>query len=361
MTNTIILAYKDYEAMVSSTPVYLHDILDKSIIEYPIEAAKGSNITIIVDECHKEKFEKYSQLANIAYATDDTTAYSAIKSALNDDPTVIIDGNNASLIAKDITDFAEGCQEDGGDIVTLNRSETDYNLIYLASNTLANGCESLEELLKLQQVVEFEVPAGFESISLIVNRYELSLTEDLIREQIITEWLYRGVTIKNMDSVTIGPDVEIGVETIIYPNTYITGKVSIGEACKLGPFLRIRQKAKLADGVKIGNFVELKNTTMGKKSASAHLSYLGDTTIGEKVNIGCGVITVNYDGKNKHQTIIEDEAFIGCNTNLIAPVTVGADALVAAGSTVTKNVPAKSLCFARARQINKEGYKRPKK
>ena len=130
----------------------------------------------------------------------------------------------------------------------------------------------------------------------------------------------------------------------------------IGSATAIGPFAHIRPDSNLGDNVKIGNFVEVKKSTLGEGSKVSHLSYIGDAKIGSHVNVGCGTITVNYDGKNKHLTTIEDDAFIGCNSNLIAPVTVGKGAYVAAGSTITKNVPESSLAIARARQENKEGY-----
>ena len=124
----------------------------------------------------------------------------------------------------------------------------------------------------------------------------------------------------------------------------------------VGPYVHLRPQTVLADGVKVGNFVEVKNSQVGKGSKIPHLSYIGDTDMGAGVNIGSGTITVNYDGKHKHRTMIEDEAFIGCNTNLVAPVTVGAGAYVAAGSTITKDVPAEALGVARARQSNIEGW-----
>ncbi len=124
----------------------------------------------------------------------------------------------------------------------------------------------------------------------------------------------------------------------------------------------MRPKTVLSKGVKVGNFVEVKNTIVGEKSKIPHLSYIGDTDMGAGVNIGSGTITVNYDGKKKYRTTIEDNAFIGCNTNLVAPVTVGKGAYVAAGSTITKHVPPESLGVARARQSNLEGWvKRQKK
>lgn len=361
MTNSIIFAYKKEKAMKSSTPIYLHDLLDVPMIDYVMEAMNGNKKTLIVDAQEASKFDKYTNSADVLSFSDEKKMYSELFLQLPKEDNTIISNGNTPMLGEDYIKKLI----DNADRSNLNVTSLSYNLkptgvFYIKNEIFHDKYETITELLDQEEIGNFDI-IGEDEFFPITNRYQLSLIENDIRRDIIKKHLFNGVSVKNIDSVTIGPNVEIGEETIIYPNTYITGKVSIGEGCKLGPFLRIRQAAKLADGVKIGNFVELKNATMGKKSASAHLSYLGDTTIGEKVNIGCGVITVNYDGKNKHHTTIEDEAFIGCNTNLIAPVTVGADALVAAGATVTKDVPAKALCFARARQVNKEGYKRPKK
>lgn len=124
----------------------------------------------------------------------------------------------------------------------------------------------------------------------------------------------------------------------------------------IGPFAHIRPHSDINDEVKVGNFVEIKKAVFGKGSKASHLSYIGDAEVGADVNIGCGTITVNYDGKNKFLTKIEDGAFIGCNSNLVAPVTVGKGAYVAAGSTITEDVPGEALAVARARQVNKEDY-----
>jgi bifunctional UDP-N-acetylglucosamine pyrophosphorylase/glucosamine-1-phosphate N-acetyltransferase len=132
----------------------------------------------------------------------------------------------------------------------------------------------------------------------------------------------------------------------------------VGENCNIGPFARLRPGTNLSNDVNVGNFVEIKNSTVATYSKINHLSYIGDSTIGEQVNIGAGTITCNYDGKNKHQTIIEDNTFIGSNSALIAPVTIAYSSTVAAGSVITDDVPKKSLSIARGRQKNIENWKR---
>ncbi|CAM3255173.1 bifunctional UDP-N-acetylglucosamine diphosphorylase/glucosamine-1-phosphate N-acetyltransferase GlmU [Filibacter tadaridae] len=221
------------------------------------------------------------------------------------------------------------------------------------------------------------------------DRVVLSEAERVMRRRIAEKHMRNGVTIINPDNTYISAGAEIGRDTILQPGTLIEGATIIGEMCiigpnsqvidsaigdgttvhssvvktskigastTIGPFAHIRPESDLGDHVKIGNFVEVKKSVLGEGSKVSHLSYIGDAKVGTDVNVGCGTITVNYDGKNKYVTTIEDDAFIGCNSNLIAPVTVGKGAYVAAGSTISKNVPESSLAIARARQENKEGY-----
>ncbi|MFP5504726.1 MAG: bifunctional UDP-N-acetylglucosamine diphosphorylase/glucosamine-1-phosphate N-acetyltransferase GlmU [Gammaproteobacteria bacterium] len=167
------------------------------------------------------------------------------------------------------------------------------------------------------------------------------------------------------DRVRIGAgcvirDAEIGADTIVQPHCVIEDAV-IGGNARIGPFARIRPETVLADDVHIGNFVEIKKSDIGAGSKVNHLSYIGDTTIGQRVNVGAGTITCNYDGANKHRTIIEDDAFIGSDTQLVAPVTVGAGATLGAGTTLTRNAPPGELTYSRAKQETRPGWKRPVK
>jgi bifunctional UDP-N-acetylglucosamine pyrophosphorylase / glucosamine-1-phosphate N-acetyltransferase len=165
--------------------------------------------------------------------------------------------------------------------------------------------------------------------------------------------------------VRIGPgcivrDAEIGDDTEVFAHCVID-RAAIGPSCSIGPFARFRPTSTLARGVHVGNFVEVKNSAMGVESKANHLSYVGDAQVGSRVNIGAGTIIANYDGANKHRTIIEDEAHTGSNSVLVAPITVGAGATIGAGSTVAKEVPAGKLTLARARQVTIEGWQRPRK
>ena len=165
-----------------------------------------------------------------------------------------------------------------------------------------------------------------------------------------------GVTIEDINNTYIYDDVEIGIDTVIHPNTIIKNDVIIGEDCELGPNSYIREGCRLSNNVKIGSFVEVKKAIVGEGTKIPHLSYIGDCEIGEKTNIGCGTITCNYDGFNKSKTIIGDHAFVGSNVNLVAPVTLGNNSFIAAGSTITNDVPDDSLAIARERQLNKQGW-----
>ena len=207
----------------------------------------------------------------------------------------------------------------------------------------------------MQQGVSLRDPARFDL------RGELTAGRDVVIDvNVVLEG-----NIKLGDGVHIGPnnvirDADIGAGTIIHPNCVIEQAV-IGNDCQIGPFARLRPGVRTADRVKIGNFVEIKNSEVGEGSKINHLSYVGDTTVGKNVNIGAGTITCNYDGANKHRTVIEDSVFIGSGVQLVAPVTVGQGATIGAGSTITRDVPSKELTLSRSQQVTKPGWKRPVK
>lgn len=221
------------------------------------------------------------------------------------------------------------------------------------------------------------------------DRKGLLKLNDAARKAIIEKQLENGVEFTCTDGVSIGRNVKIGLGTKILQGTILKGNTVIGENCvigpnciienstvgngtvlnsvqvydsqiddnvKMGPFVHVRMNSHVGSGVKIGDFVEIKNSVIGEKTAAAHLTYIGDSDVGKGVNFGCGTVTVNYDGMNKHRTTIGDGAFIGCNSNLIAPVKLGNCAYTAAGSTVTKDVPDGALYIERSDMHIKEGY-----
>lgn len=246
------------------------------------------------------------------------------------------------------------------------------------------------EILKRQgeRISAYQTDRFEETIG-VNDRAALAMAEQIMRKRINEKHMKNGVTLIDPDHTYIGTDVAIEQDVTIYPGCMILGNTTIktgavigpnseisnceigedsvirqsvahdskiGARVNIGPFAHIRPNSELHDDVKIGNFVEVKKSVIEHGSKASHLSYIGDAEIGRDVNIGCGTITVNYDGERKYKTIIEDDAFIGCNSNLVAPVTVKKGSYVAAGSTITKDVPEKALSIARSRQVNKEGY-----
>lgn len=188
------------------------------------------------------------------------------------------------------------------------------------------------------------------------DRIQLEMLTKVLQMRVNTEHMKNGVTIEDVNTTYIYDGVKIGMDTVIHPNTIIKSDVEIGEDCEIGPNSYIREGCRLANKVKIGSFVEIKKAIIGEGTKVPHLSYMGDCEIGEKCNIGCGTITCNYDGLHKSKTIIGKHSFIGSNTNLVAPVTLGDETFVAAGSTITDDVPDYALAIARQRQTNKENW-----
>ena len=261
------------------------------------------------------------------------------------------------------------------------------------SNDNAQGEYYLPDVIEIAKNQQ-ETVAAYQTIdadeTLGVNdRLALSEAERLMKQRINREHMKNGVTIIDPLTTYIAPTVTIASDVVIEPGTKILGdsvigtdsvigpnseiidshigeqsKVlhsvvhdsKVGNRVNIGPYAHVRPASDIRDDVKVGNFVEVKKSVIDDGSKVSHLSYIGDAEIGKNVNVGCGSITVNYDGLNKFKTIIEDDVFVGCNTNLIAPVTVGRGALVAAGSTITKDVPEVALSIARAKQVNKESY-----
>lgn len=223
----------------------------------------------------------------------------------------------------------------------------------------------------------------------INNRKALARANQILKNRVNNKLMDTGVTIIDPNTTYISVDTVIGKDTIIYPNTIINGTNIIGKDCVIGPntelenveignnvkikcsvitnsivksnttvgpFAHFRNNTVIGENVRIGNFVEVKKSIIGDNSNAAHLAYVGDAIIGSKVNMGCGSITVNYDGKNKHKTVIGNNVFVGCNSNLVAPVSIGDNSYIGAGSTITNDVPDDSLAIAREKQITKIGY-----
>lgn len=331
-------------------------------------------------------------------------AKATILTAIADDPTgygrVIRDksGMVSKIVEhKDATDEERQVKEINTGTYCFD-NEALFQALKNVGNDNVQGEYYLPDVIEILQQ-QGEIVAAYETADFnetigVNDRVALSHAEKYMKKRINKQMMINGVTLIDPENIYISPDAIIGRDTVLYPGTMIQGNTVIGNRCvigphseikdskigddtlvkqsvvhnsevgnevSIGPFSHLRPMTKLNNRVRVGNFVELKKMTMGDDSKASHLSYLGDAEIGDNVNVGCGSITVNYDGVNKYLTKIEDGAFIGCNSNLIAPVTVGRDAYIAAGSTITDDVPGESLAIARQRQTIKEGYVKEKK
>ncbi len=292
--------------------------------------------------------------------------YATILTAIYDNPTgygrVVRDiGGNVSAIVeeKDASKKEKEIREINAGIYCFDIEELILALEELTPNN-AQGEYYLTDVINIMN------NKGLKTGAIIVednteilgvnDRAQLEMLTRILRVRINQEHMKKGVTIEDINNTYIYDDVEIGVDTVIHPNTTIKSGVVIGENCEIGPNAYIREGTKLANNVKVGSFVELKKAIIGEGTKVPHLSYMGDCEIGSKTNIGCGTITCNYDGFKKSKTIIGNNAFVGSNVNFVAPVKVGDNVLIAAGSTITEDVPSDSLSIARERQINKEGW-----
>ena len=280
------------------------------------------------------------------------------------------------------TGYGRIVRDEGGNIEAIVE-EKDTTLSQKEIKEINAGiyCFDIEELLKaldkitpnnaqgeyyLTDVIQIMNEKGLKTGAVIVednteilginDRIQLEMLTKVLQMRINTEHMKKGVTIEDVNNTYIYDDVEIGIDTVIHPNTTIKSGVEIGEDCEIGPNAYIREGCKLANKVKIGSFVEIKKAIIGEGTKVPHLSYMGDCEIGEKCNIGCGTITCNYDGLHKNKTKIGNHGFIGSNVNLIAPITIGNEAFVAAGSTITDDVPEYALAIARQRQTVKEEW-----
>jgi len=334
-------------------------------------------------EVHRE----HGAAATVLTATpDDPSGYGRIVRDAGGRITAIVEHKDATPAQRAIAEINSGIY--AFDLEPLFSAVREVG----ASN--AQGEYYLPDLVSIYRsrglVVETVVARDPREILGVNSRKELANVTEILRARTNDTLMEAGVTIVDPATTFIGPDVTVGVDTIIHPGVYIEGQTSIGSGCvihsgvrlvdaqvddgvtinnfcvivesrvargaKIGPFAHIRPQSSVGEDAHIGNFVELKKTTIGRGSKANHLSYLGDATIGEKVNVGAGTITCNYDGVAKHPTIIEDGAFIGSDSQLIAPVRVGKGAYVAAGSSITIDVPDDALGIARGRQENREGW-----
>ncbi len=369
--NLLVVGYKKDEVLSSIDNNFMYDYVEQTeqlgtghaVLIAKQKLAKNDGLTIVTSgdtplvtsQTFKDLIEfmqtNESDLTVLTTKQDDPTGYGRI---VRSD-----DGSLAKIVEQKDADQNTLLIDEVNTGVYAFDNKKLFKYIEQITNDNAQGEYYLTDLIELfkkgnERVDAFCIDDSDEVIG-VNDLVALERVNTVLQKRINKMHMLNGVQIINSQSTFIGPNVKIGAGTVIYPGNVILGNSQIGDNTQLhanntiensivgndsnvGPMAYLRANAVIGDNCRIGNFVELKNTKFNNGSKSAHLTYLGDAVVGSNVNIGCGVITANYDGDNKHQTIIGDEAFIGSNTNLIAPIEVGTKVFVAAGSTVTDNV-----------------------
>lgn len=446
----VILAAGLGTRMKSKLPKILHKIFDIPIIDYIIDTSKKinpENIFLVINPSLKEVIEYLSKKdVKIVFQEEPKGTAHALISALpylKSRKILILNGDTPLLRKETLTNFIELFNKKFLDLAILSFvpkrehsygriirdkddkvlriventdlseeekfiSESNSGVYIMNIETAELGTQIKENPNKgeyyLTDIVEIAIqkgkkvdayPLAEENELIGINtKEELSLAIRYLRDRIVKNLMDKGVTFYDPQSVWVSPKVEIGPDTVIYPNVFIEGDTKIGQCCtiyqsvrlknciiednveikdctiaesshimtgsKIGPFAHLRPETVIGRDCKIGNFVEVKKSTVGDGTKASHLSYLGDAQIGKNVNIGAGTITCNYDGKKKHKTVIEDNVFIGSDTQLVAPVKINKNAYIGAGSTITKEVPEGSLAISRTPQKNIVGWAKKK-
>lgn len=452
MITSIILAAGEGSRMKSKLPKCSHKVCGKPLVNHIVESAEKAGVerNVVVTGYRGEFIEDlvkdYSSVVTVSQPVGPSDPYGtafAVKQGIGyireGDNVLILCGDTPLIRPETIKDFVQFHVEEGNDVTVLtsvldnpagygriirdkhnrvkkiveqkdgskeellikeinsgvycfNSTELKYVLEKIDNNNsqgeyyITDGIHLVNE--KKGKVGAYIVEDSGE-IQGINSKVQLAEVNGIMRKRINTKHMLNGVMLINPDDTYIGPDVEIGRDTLVYPGVFIDGKSKIGEdtiitsgsriieskignsveiessviknsiiddGTKIGPFAQLRPNSRIGKKVKIGNFVEVKNSIIKDGAKASHLTYIGDGEVGEDVNIGCGVVFVNYDGKNKNKVIVRDKSFIGCNVNLVAPVEIGEGAYVAAGSTITEDVSDYSLAIARERQVEKKDW-----
>lgn len=443
----VILAAGQGTRMKSKVPKVLHKVLDKTMIDYVIEASKkagAEDVCVIVG--HQSAMVKAMIGGGVEFALQKEQlgtghAVMQAKDFIGNDGNVLVlcgdtpliksetikelnelhtkEGNSATMISaivenpngygrivRENDSFVKIVEQKDADEEQKKINEVNTGVYIFKASELNSAFDKLTnnnaqgeyyltdvlEILKNQNQKVGVMIADDENEFLGVNsKLQLSEASKIMKRRINERHMIDGVTIEDPDNTYIGADVEIEADTVILPGTILEGHTKIGSDCIIGPNTRItssiikdaviiqqstlinaevdnfttvgpyaylRPNSKIGEHVRIGDFVEIKNSNIDDGTKVSHLTYIGDSDVGKNINFGCGTVTVNYDGKNKFRTTIKDNAFIGCNTNLVAPVTVEENAYIAAGSTITKDIPENALSIARSKQINKPEWRK---
>lgn len=441
--SAIILAAGKGVRMRSQMPKVVHQVAGRPMVWYVVNAVREAgidDITLVVGH-GREMVEKALEGENLHFAVQEQqlgTGHALMQAQDSIDPAntlIVLAGDTPLLEGATVKKLLEYHQQQGAEATVLSavlpdpygygriirqadggleriveekdaspeekkiaeintgmycfQASSVFNALAQINTANAQGEYYLTDVLPILKKGGYKVAVlaieEIDQIHGINDRVQLSRAESIIRQKQNQVLMRSGVTIMAPENTYIDSQVEIGMDTVIYPFTIIEGHTRIGQNCIIGPYSRIndsfigndvviensrvkqahiadrcnigpfaylRPEAQLHEDVKVGDFVEIKKSVIGAGSKVPHLSYVGDALLGKGVNVGAGTITCNYDGKNKHRTILEDRVFIGSNTNLVAPVTIGEDSITGAGSTITRDVPPHTLAVERAEQRN---------
>ena len=388
LKNTKLL--DDIIVVVGHKKEVMKDILNDTVsYAYQEEQLGTGHAVLMAKDLIKEAIDSHKScrhdLTVVTTFVDEPFGYGRIIRNENHFLNSIVEENEATATQKKLKEINTG--------IYIIKNNILFDSLKKIGNSNSKGEYYLTDIVKILKnekalMGTYVLKTSYKAMG-VNDLYALSVAESKLRCNINKNHMINGVAMINPDTITIGHNVVIEENVTIYPNTYITGnslikkgakigpnteihnsEIGEGVVCKhslifnsriqeettVGPFAHLRDGADIGPHNRIGNFVEIKKSSTGFNTKASHLAYIGDAEIGDKVNFGCGAITVNYDGKNKYKTIIGDNVFIGCNANLIAPIEIHDDSFIAAGSTVNKNVPKGTLAIARAYQVNKENY-----
>lgn len=402
----LILAFEEDAAMNSARHTALHEICFRPMLGYALDAAVeaaelGPVVLTGFDAARVEAFlEGGASAVRVPQGAD---AAAALRLALEhtrvaEGYALVLSGSAPLLKKETLLRLVEAARGNAAAAIVAEREGEGEGERAACTACCVDVAYLKEAQGSLDELPERIRQNGGSVVSVLAPFYECIRVQDraslwecnyLKNSFLVARHLEAGVTMLDPTKILVGADVKIGRDTVVYPNVILSGKTEIGEGCVLydgcrlndtavgdecklqsvvanetkignfvtaGPFVHLRPHTELHDGCKIGDFVEVKNSVIGEGTKLPHLSYVGDADFGQRVNAGCGCVVVNYDGYTKHRTTVGNDVFLGCQTNLVAPVKIGDDAYTAAGSTITEDVPPGALAIARPYQVNKPGW-----